>query len=70
MSEHEEIILGVIAIIIAVCIEIWLQPPKKKAETEQEKTYRALRYLIYIIITLILIGITIKILLFYSILSL
>lgn len=66
----QDTIIFVVAIIISVCIEIWLQPPKKKAETEQEKTYRALRYLIYLIMAIIIIGISIKLLIAYKIIKL
>jgi len=66
----QDLIIAGVAFLIGICIEIWINTQNKKEESEKDKTYRALRYLIYIIIALILIGITIKILLFYSILSL
>ena len=68
-----KVILLVIAAILLFGISIiigYKTPIKKKKElSEQEKTMRALRVLIYIILGLIIAGIVFKILLLYGILN-
>ena len=54
----------IISLIIILLGYTIITQNKNTKLTEQEKTYRALRYLIYIIIIIIIIGVAIKILFF------
>lgn len=65
------IIAGAVLLILIISIIIgYKMPVKEKQElSEKEKTFKALRILIYIIIGLILSGIAIKLLLIYGIIS-
>ncbi len=63
------LIAGTAIIILAISIFIGYKMPVKEM-TEQEKTMKAIRILIYIIIGLIISGVIIKILMIYDILNL
>ena len=69
----DKVIILVIAAILLFGISIiigYKMPIKKKKElSEQEKTMRALRVLIYIILGLIIAGVAFKLLLLYGILN-
>ena len=62
------LIAGAAIMILAISILIGYKMPVKEM-TEQEKTMKAIRILIYIIIGLILSGVIIKLLFIYGLLS-
>lgn len=62
------LIAGAAILILAISILIGYKMPVKEM-TEQEKTMKAIRILIYIIIGLIISGVIIKLLFIYGLLS-
>lgn len=66
------VIIGIIAVVTIFTVieyKIKYKDDEEEELTEQEKTMKAIRILVYIVIALIISGIAIKLLMIYGILS-